>query len=390
MRKLALDPMEVPAVQAWLEDWAARGWYVESYGRNLVSFARGERREHIRYRLQPSGPQGGEPDQDTREAYREMGWTYVCSTVGSRNLGGVRTEFHIWQCEDPAAPELDTDQTLREEAYGDLLRRGWRNIWLGVPLATAALALMLWLVWDRPREYLLDLRASSTPLMLCCHGLLVLHLISRSVRLIRFTRQLRRQEPAPQRAPWGWARARVWVFQGLYALILLVMVGSLFRPYEHRPFLPVSQYEEAVPYVSLAELGTPAAGEAEAVDFHSFWGKAAWWTLEGDYEHLEEGGDGPRCSAEYYSLRFPSMAKNLEAQMLKRWSFAIDIGEDPEFRVSVPGADSAWYWRDELKGWQFLLLRRGGQVLDVSYQGEADLREHLDSYVKMLERFRQD
>ena len=56
----------------------------------------------------------------------------------------------------------------------------------------------------------------------------------------------------------------------------------------------------------------------------------------------------------------------------------------------MPGADSAWYWRDELKGWQFLLLRRGGQVLDVSYQGEADLREHLDSYVKMLERFRQD
>ena len=53
MMRLALDPMEVPAAQAWLEDWAARGWYVESYGRNLVSFARGERREHIRYRLQP-------------------------------------------------------------------------------------------------------------------------------------------------------------------------------------------------------------------------------------------------------------------------------------------------------------------------------------------------
>lgn len=381
MRKLALDPMEVPAVQAWLEDWAARGWYVESYGRNLVSFARGERREHIRYRLQPTGREGGEPDQDTREAYREMGWTYVCSTVGSRNLGGVRTEFHIWRCEDPAAPELDTDQTLREEAYGDLLRRGWRNIWLGVPLAAAALALMLWLVWDRPRGYLLDLRTSSTPLMLCCHGLLVLHLISRSVRLIRFTRQLRRQEPAPQRTPWGLARARVWVFQGLYALILLVMIGNLFRPYEHRPYLPVSQYEEAVPYVSLAELGTPAAEEAEAVDFHSFWGKAAWWTLEGDYERP------PYCGAEYYSLRFPSMVENLEEQLLWRWSFAIDIGEHPEFRASVPGADSAWYWRDELEGWQFLLLRRGGQVLDVSYQGEADLMEHVDQYVELLAEF---
>ena len=381
MMRLALDPMEVPAAQAWLEDWAARGWYVESYGRNLVSFARGERREHIRYRLQPSGPQGGEPDQDTREAYREMGWTYVCSTVGSRNLGGVRTEFHIWRCEDPAAPELDTDQTLREEAYGNLLRRGWRIIWMGVPLAAAVLALMLWLVWNRPRQYLLDLRASSTPLMLCFYGLLVLHLISRSVRLIRFTRQLRREEPAPQRAPWGWARARVWVFQGLYALILLVMVGSLFRPYEHRPFLPVSQYEEAVPYVSLAELGTPAAGEAEAVDFHSFWGKAAWWTREGSYERP------PYCDAEYYSLRFPSMAENLEEQILWQWSFVMDIGEHPEFRAAVPGADSAWYWRDVQEQRQHLVLRRGGRVLEVLYWGEADLMENVGRYVEMLKSF---
>lgn len=383
MRKLALDPMEVPAVQAWLEDWAAQGWYVESYGRNLVSFARGERREHIRYRLQPSGPQGGEPDQDTREAYREMGWTYVCSTVGSRNFGGVRTEFHIWRCEDPAATELDTDQTLREEAYGDLLRTGWRNIWMGALLIAALLGTMLWTVWDHPLQSLMEGYPSSTILMLCFHSLLALHFVSRAVRLIRFTRQLRREEPAPQRAPWGWARARVWVFQGLYALILLVMVGSLFRPYEHRPFLPVSQYEEAVPYVSLAELGTPAAGEAEAVDFHSFWGKAAWWTLEGSYERP------PYCDAEYYSLRFPSMAENLEEQLLRRWSFVIDIGEHPEFRASVPGVDSAWYWRDVQEQRQHLVLRRGGQVLQVLYRGEADLIEHTDRYVEMLERFRQ-
>ena len=375
MRKLALDPMEVPAVQAWLEDWAARGWYVESYGRNLVSFARGERRENIRYRLQPTGREGGEPDQDTREAYREMGWTYVCSTAVGRSFSGVRTEFHIWRCEDPAAPELDTDQTLREEAYGDLLRRGWRNIWMGVPLAAAVLALILWLVWNRPRQYLLDLRASSTPLMLCFYGLLVLHLVSRSVRLIRFTRQLRREEPAPQRAPWGWARARVWVFQGLYALILLVMIGSLFRPYDSRPYLPVSQYEGAVPYVSLTELGTPAAGEAEAVDFHSFWGKAAWWTREGSYERP------PCCDTEYYSLRFPSMAENLEEQLLWQWSFVMDIGEHPEFRAAVPGADSAWYWRDVQEQRQHLVLRRGGRVLEVLYWGVADFLVNVGRFV---------
>lgn len=383
MRRLALDPMDVPAVQAWLEDWAARGWYVESYGKNLVSFARGERQEDVRYRLQPVGGGCGEPDQDTRESYREMGWTYVCSTVLGRSLSDVKTEFHIWRCEDPGAPELDTDQTLREEAYGDLLRRGWRNIWMGVPLIAAVLATMWWLVWSHPREYLLEGHPDSTILMLCCNVLLTLYLVDRAVRLIRFTRRLRQEEPAPQRAPWGRARARVWAFQGLYALILLVMIGNLFRPYDHRPYLPVSQYDRPVPCVSLAELGTPAAEaeKAEAVDFHSIWGKSVWWTIEGNID------DPPYCCTEYYSLRFPSMAENLEKQLLKRGSYVMAAGEYPE-RAAVLGVDSAWYWRDEREEWQFLLLRRGGQVLDVSYLGEADLLEHADKYVEMLERAR--
>lgn len=382
MMRLALDPMDVPAVQAWLEDWAARGWYVESYGKNLVSFARGERQKDVRYRLQPVGGGCGEPDQDTRESYREMGWTYVCSTVLGRSLSDVKTEFHIWRCEDPGTPELDTDQTLREEAYGDLLRRGWRNIWMGVPLIAAVLAVMWWLVWSHPREYLLEGHPDSTILMLCCNVLLTLHLVDRAVRLVRFTRRLRQEEPAPQRAPWGRARARVWVFQGLYALILVVMIGNLFRPYEHRPYRPVSQYDRPVPCVSLAELGTPAEGEVEAVDFHSIWAKSVWWTAEGSYDA------SPHCSAEYYSLRFSSMAENLEEQLLRRWAYLGD-GDHPELRVAVPGTDSAWYWRDVQGRRQELMLRRGGQVLEVSYQGEADLMEHTDRYVEMLEKFQQ-
>lgn len=383
MRRLALDPTDVPAVQAWLEDWAAKGWYLKTYGRNLASFVRGERQENIRYRLQPVGAEGGEADWDTQEAYREMGWTYVCSSISGWSLSGMRTEFHIWRCDDPDAPELDTDQTLREEAYEDLLRRGWRNIWIGALLIAAVLALMWWTVWDRPRQFLLEEYPSSTILMLCCNVLLTLHLVDRSVRLVRFTRRLRLEEPAPQRAPWGRARTRSWVFQGLYLLILLVMTGGLFRSYDPRPYLPVSQYDRPVPCVSLAELGTPAEEEAEAVDFHSVWAKSAWWTAEGSYDAP------PHCSAEYYNLRFPSMAENLEEQLLRRWAFAVDVGEHPEFQVSLPGTDSAWYCRDELEEWQFLLLRRGGQVLDVSYLGEADLMEHADRYVAMLERFQQ-
>ncbi len=390
MRRLALDPMDVPAVQAWLEDWAARGWYLELYGRSLVKFVQGEKRENVRYRLQPVRGEAGVPDQDTREAYREMGWTFVCATIASWSVSSMEPEFRIWRCDDPAAPELDTDQALRREEYDVLLRRRRRDLLVLVPTITLILGVILLGAWVRPREYLLERGDSGTTLFLGLYVLTCLHVVSRTARLVRFTRRLRSEEPAPQRGSWrrAWARAwaRAWLFEGLRLLVILVMIVSLFHfNGSRRHYLPVSQYDEPVPYVSLAELGTPAEGEAEALDFHSVWGKSVWWTMEGDYEHLEEDDDGPRCSTEYYSLRIPYMAVNLEAQMLKRWSNVMDAGDRPE-QAAVPGADSAWYWRDDAKGWQFLLLRRGGQVLDASYLGEADLLEHADKYVEMLER----
>ena len=382
MRKLALDTMDVPAVQAWLEDWAARGWYLESYGFYLAKFVRGERRENVRYRLQPTGPQAGLPDADIQEAYREMGWSYVCSSFNGRYSCGPRTEFHIWRCDDPDTPELDTDQALREETYGDLLRRSWRNTWFGVLQVVAALALIWLLVWVRPRQFLLEdnLYAFTSMFMLCWSIVLALHLVSGSLRLIRFTRRLRWEEPAPQRAPWGRARARAWGLPILYVLLVLLMFGSIYHRDDARPYLPVSQYKGAVPYVALAELGTPAEEGARAVDFHSIWGKSVWWTAEGDSDAP------PYCYAEYYSLRFPSMAENLEKQQLRWWTF-LEFEDHPERRVSVLGADSAWYWRNVQEGRQCLVLRRDGQVLAVRYWGEADLLEHVDRYVAMLERF---
>lgn len=381
MRRLAPDVMDVPAVQAWLEDWAARGWYVEAYGLYLAKFVPGEKREHVRYRLQPVGAEGGEPDWDIREAYREMGWSYVCSSTSYMSLTRIQTEFHIWRCDDPDAPEMDTDQALREEAYGDLLWRMRRDILLVLPLIAALAGLVLWSVWDNPRHYLVEQYPSSMSLMLCCNGLISLRCVNRAARLIRFTRRLRSEEPAPQRAPWRRARARAWLFVGLYLLILLVMTGNLLHLDDSRPYLPVSQWEEPVPYVSLAELGTPAAEGARAVDFHSVWGKSVWWCLEGDYENP------PYCDTEYYSLRFPSMAANLEEQLRHQWSVVGLLPDGLGALAPPPGVDSVRWWRDETEGWQCLIIRRGGQVFHTVYWGEADLRDHLDSYVSMLERF---
>lgn len=376
MRRLALDTMNIPAVQAWLEDWAAKGWFLEAYGAHIARFAAGERREGVRYRLQPVKRDELAPDCDVQTAYEEMGWRYVCST-GPAVASSINREFYIWRCDNPAAPELETDQDLRGEDYAYLLRR-WRRHVLTCSLALAAMfPLLVWLVWSNPREYLLNQYPSSATLLLCCNMLMILYSVRRAVRLIRFVRRLRSEEPVPQRAPWRRARRGIGLFWGLYVFILLLMVGNLFRPGENRPFLPVSRWEEPVPYVSLAALDpadTPAE-EACALDYHSVWAKSIWWVLE--------RGPEADCETRYFSLRFPSMAKNLERQYMRPYR------NDQEWAYraqTVPSElDSVWY--NSVNGLQRLLLRRGGQVILVDYQGRGELLDHLDAYIALLDEF---
>jgi len=373
---MALDTMNIPAVQAWLEDWAAKGWFLKAYGAHIARFAAGERKEGVRYRLQPVKRDEAAPDCDVQTAYEEMGWRYVCST-GPAVISSVNREFYIWRCDDPAAPELETDQSLRGEDYAYLLRRWRRDVLICLPALAVMFPLLVWIVWSNPREYLLSRYPSSVTLLLCVHMLAILYSVRRAVRLLRFARRLRSGEPVPQRAPWRRARREIWLFWGLYALVLLLMVGNLFRSGEGRVFLPVSKWEEPAPYVSLAALNpadTPAE-EACALDYHSVWARSIWWVLE--------RGPEADCETWYFSLRFPSMAKNLEQQYMRPYRNDREWAYRPQ--TVPPELDSVWY--SSVNGMQRLLLRRDGQVILVHYWGRGAPLDHLDAYIALLDEF---
>ena len=67
-------------------------------------------------------------DPERVEAYRSMGWRLV----------GQLGPFWVWRCDDPNAPELDTDPVVQGEGYRYLKRRmifrtvGGGLIWLAM------------------------------------------------------------------------------------------------------------------------------------------------------------------------------------------------------------------------------------------------------------------
>ena len=81
---------DVPALQAWLEDRAAKGDYLSEYTVFPV-FDRGEPRQ-VRYRLEPlARRKEREPDPRRREDYESLGWRFVCAVRGASTSGGATT-----------------------------------------------------------------------------------------------------------------------------------------------------------------------------------------------------------------------------------------------------------------------------------------------------------
>jgi len=113
MKIAPISIYDVASQQAWLEDLAARGKFLSSHSGTFAQFYK-DTPKTVRYRFEPLGKKEALPDQERREIYRELGWQYVCT---------VSDVFHIWRCDDPNAPELDTDPQVQGAAYEYLYRR---------------------------------------------------------------------------------------------------------------------------------------------------------------------------------------------------------------------------------------------------------------------------
>lgn len=361
---------DTPAVQAWLEDRAAQGQFLERYGW-LCDFTPGEPRE-ARYRLEPLARREKAPDQHRRELFEELGWQYVCT---------VRKSWHIWCCDDPSAPELFTDPETEGDAYLYLLRRERRVMgWLWA-LAAAILALLVWNFCSGP--YLLNAVDHWTPWWITVvEWLNVAALIPVGVYAYqvfhRYIRALKLGLPQPHRGPYRRARAMTMVLVAFWAVFLLTRVASILQPSSHL-LEPVETFDRPVPCVTLAELGdAPARRTPEALRIQNFTARESWWVSEGGSRE----NDPVFVLAKYYRMWLPFQAERMAEAWVEQsaqWKGELEV-------LSHPDLDGAWRFRFQ-NGAQTLLVRQGAQLLEYQYDGELDLSGKLSVFAAALERY---
>ena len=208
---------DVAANESWLEDMAKQGYRLKGMTGWSGIFEKAEPFS-CRYRMQPLSKKEKHPPEETVEGYRELGWEYAGTIPGT---------FHVWRCEDPAAPELDTDPVVQGMGYRYLKRRMLRDSVLCGLLAAAVFALwaLIPAAFESPVLDMVETYAPGRLLAGTAASALILVLLFCQVRSMR--RLLRSLNAGiPLDRPRSYRRQK-WLARGLTAALICMYAVSI-------------------------------------------------------------------------------------------------------------------------------------------------------------------
>ena len=212
-KRFRFSPQELwdpAAIQSWLEWEAQQGWRITNYNGWFCTFQKAESKA-CRVRIQPHGPESNEAYWERLEAYEEMGWEHAVN---------LALDYGVYYCDDPEAPELDTDPEVYALAWKKPLRKG---LWSGLGLLLATLFFMILPAFYR-ENFIEFLILADFRILFCV-------LVAGPVLFIMGLRQLwkvsraRKALSAGVMPPEGsWKRSRNWWRASLLLLLCLILV----------------------------------------------------------------------------------------------------------------------------------------------------------------------
>ena len=380
-----VELFDVAVMESWLEERDREGYHLLRFRELRGIFYQDRSLAPGRYRLQPLLRREKAPPQEMTEAYGELGWVYVCTLAGT---------FHVWRCEDPDAPELDTDPVVQGMGYGYLKKKMRRRL-LRLPailLLCLGIIVLPW-VWGAGDMPLVDQLEQALPgeglfWLLMLAGAIGFELLD-AFRMRCLLRSL--QTGIPVERPRSW-RLQKRVTQAAMALGWAGLIVSLLLPNGGDPHFTRSAMGEdgeplaEVVYMDLRELeGTEALTGFSAQRKSLLPAPQMYWTRQS-----AEGPGGQFQTifgnTSYYRLRTEDLALRVEAE-LRTWQEWFGGGEPK--RLEVPGLDSFWWAGDDPPSrrddpCQCVVARRGNCVLMFSYTGQTDLRTRGERFAALL------
>lgn len=368
---------DIPAMESWLEDLAAKGLHLSRDGffGPLVTFEEGPPRRE-KFRLEPTTTNKGlfseeyEPNPDTLELHRQMGWTYRAR----------RDQFHIYSSDDPNAPELNTDPQVQAITMAALTKFLWKSL-------RSTLVLMLFYAF----LYSGNLVITGTILIGSWRAALLVGLLlwdlGRQLRAItvltRYRKQLQNGEPLPHRSDYRRTNRRYLassaVRKALWAFLLISFLAFLLPMLADEHYVPLE--DQDLPFATLEDLYPSAEVkrmngilESKVYGWSDFLAPQSYDMTE--YAEVTFEGKTFDCylTVQYFQTRWDWTARILAKELVSQsganavdQTFSKLFGDDPVIvtELVLPDADYAVYFfrnRDE----PTLVIQEGCTVLRVN------------------------
>ena len=376
---------DIPAMESWLEDMAAKGLHLSKDGffGPTVSFEEGPPKRE-RFRLEPTDTQGGlfskeyEPEDEAVQLHHQMGWTWRAR----------RGQFHIWSCDDPHAPELHTDPQIQAMTMAALTKFLRKKV-------TNALALSLFYAILYFGDAIISLTLMlGTPLILMFTGLMLWDLASILKALWTLTRwrnQLRRGEPLPHRSDY---RRKTWQYRGteflrkvLWILFFLCAIGRGLNIFAEEPYEKIT--DQHFPFYTVADY-YPGAEIKRTESISDFY---AWEDLLApvnydfkEYTDVTINGETFDCwlMVNYHRTRWEWTARRLAREFVSQsganffeQSAARVFGDEPVIatEIALPDADYCAYFYKHRSD-PYIVLQKDNVVIQVNLEILGTDTEH--------------
>lgn len=359
----AYDPR---GIEQWLSERAAEGKLLLRGDEFVI----GEPCE-CRYHLEPA-LDDDDPDKRTRETRASMGWEYVC-----RTKDGI---FYIWRGGMSArapSPRPCTD------SYGyRRLRKKMRGSYFLPLVSLASFAVIVYILAYLPKLPILSLITMTKSAALQIIALLLscfLALLSdaqerREMRALKRAMEDCERTEKMQRNRWARLNRLFGIVMSVLPLMLIVSVGS-GSPYSEaydEPTLPYLRAEELggdpFDWCYQRDLSTPLGGHVYSV------GETPYAGMIDDWEQLS-------TEVDFYAPRISALATPLTRELRDYF-----MGSGAQ-TLSLDSFDEAYYAENTSGDTQFLILRRGGEVLYFRTAAGDDLRDRLEEFAELFDQY---
>lgn len=260
---------DVEGIESWLESMAREGYFLrkEAFFSGFTSFEQGEPKT-VRYRLEAAqrstsffSESGSEPDAEAVEMSGELGWEYLTKCG----------QFFVYACDDPKAPELNTDPSVQAMALSYVRKDGRA----GVIVNLVWLLVLLGFTWYGRCWLLLALQYGSWMVLLTA-ALMIGELVfgfKRVLMIRRLRKKLMEGNQPDRKKDWKKHAASYRVgnlLSVLVAVVWIVGVGAYWLNSIDDPReIPITEYQGELPYPRLSEFGTEGSYRSEGFEGYS-------------------------------------------------------------------------------------------------------------------------